>query len=345
MTMPVLDATQDIEKSSRGAGSNPATGAPSPFLPGTKIQYAWDSTSLGWFKTCPRLYQYHMIEGWRAKGGQVHLEFGQLYHSALELYDKLRVDHIHPSDGKLEKALDHEEALHQVVLWALLKTWTVAEGKPLDWGHNLKTRETLIRSIIWYLDEFKNHPAKTVILANGQPAVELSFRFELDWGPYGLTQRPYVLCGHIDRLVTFHDEFYVTDRKTTSSTPGAYYFDGYSPDNQMSLYTLAAKIIYKTPVKGVFIDAAQIAVGFTRFSSGFTHRTDSQLEEWLTDLRSWLQLAERYAGDNYWPMNDKSCHQYGGCTFRKICSKSPQVREKFLESDFDRRPWNPLEVR
>lgn len=337
---PVLDATQDIEKSSRGAGSNPATGAPSPFLPGTKIQYAWDSTALGWFKTCPRLYQYHMIEGWRAKGGQVHLEFGSLYHSALELYDRL-----------MATGENHEEALHQTVLKALDETWDRGLGQPKSWKHNIKTRETLVRSIIWYLDEFKDHPAKTVILANGQPAVELSFRFELDWGPsqdvMSLKEsfRPYVLCGHIDRLVTFHDEFYVTDRKTTSSTPGTYYFDGYSPDNQMSLYTLAAKIIYKTPVKGVFIDAAQIAVGFTRFSSGFTHRTDPQLEEWLIDLRHWLVQAESYAQQNYWPMNDKSCHQYGGCTFRKICSKSPQVREKFLKSDFDRRPWNPLEVR
>lgn len=357
MNLPALDATQDIEKSSRGEGSNPSTGANpsggpalqrspehggstpspgaiSPFLPGTKIQYAWDSTSLGWFKTCPRLYQYHMIEGWRGKGGSVHLEFGSLYHSALELYDRL-----------MATGENHEEALHQTVLKALDETWDRGLGQPKSWDHNLKTRETLVRSIIWYLDEFKDHPAKTVILANGQPAVELSFRFELDWGPKYYDLHPYILCGHIDRLVTFHDEFYVTDRKTTSSTPGAYYFDGYSPDNQMSLYTLAAKIIYKTPVKGVFIDAAQIAVGFTRFSSGFTHRTDSQLEEWLVDLRSWLKLAEGYATDNYWPMNDKSCHQYGGCTFRKICSKSPAVREKFLESDFDRRPWNPLEVR
>ena len=44
----------------------------SPFLPGTKIQYAWDSTSLGWLKTCPSLYFYHMIEGWRMKGGRYH---------------------------------------------------------------------------------------------------------------------------------------------------------------------------------------------------------------------------------------------------------------------------------
>ena len=39
----------------------------SPFLPATHIQYAWDSTSLGYLKTCPRLYQYIMIEGWQSQ--------------------------------------------------------------------------------------------------------------------------------------------------------------------------------------------------------------------------------------------------------------------------------------
>jgi hypothetical protein len=65
--------------------------SPPPFLPDTQIQYAWDSTSLGWLKTCPRLYQYSMLEGWRSRGESVHLKFGQLYHSGLELYDKARV--------------------------------------------------------------------------------------------------------------------------------------------------------------------------------------------------------------------------------------------------------------
>lgn len=48
----------------------------SPFLPGTKIQYAWDSTSIGYLKTCPRLYQYTIIEGWQSKGESLHLRFG-----------------------------------------------------------------------------------------------------------------------------------------------------------------------------------------------------------------------------------------------------------------------------
>lgn len=350
------------------------TSALSPFLPGTRIQFAWDSTSLGWLKTCPRLYFYSMIEGWRSRGQSVHLDFGSFYHSALELYDRKRAE-----------GVDHAEALYEAVKYCLEVTWVrtkcdacdgdgvsnsdrlmgctdclgtgeKSNSGPMDWGHNLKTRETLVRSVIWYLEEFgDNDAAKTVILANGKPAVELSFRLEMDWGPTSADNggydwlghtikdpQPYILSGHLDRLVEFSDGIYVMDRKTSSTTIGSYYFDGFNPSNQMTLYTFASKVIYQTPVRGVIIDAAQIAVGFTRFSRGFTFRTDSQIEEWLEDTKRWLELAEQYAVAGHWPMNDKSCNDYGGCTFRKICSKSPEVRQKFLESDFKKQVWNPL---
>ena len=301
----------------------------SPFLPGTKIQYAWDSTSLSWFKECPRKYQYFMIEGWRGLHENVHIRFGGLFHEALESYDRHRFE-----------GLDHDDALDLVVHDALLKTWD--NGAPWVSENPNKNRENLIRSIIWYCDHFLEDSAQTVRLANGKPAVELSFKMELDWGVRG---QPYLLCGHLDRVVNFIGGAYVMDRKTTSSTIGSNFFDQYDPDNQMSLYSLAAKVIYKTPVKGVIIDGVQIAVGFSRFSRGFTYRTEAQLEEWLNDTRSWLALAEQYATAGHWPMNDKSCHHYGGCPFRKVCSKSPEVRGTFLESDFHKVPWNPLTPR
>ena len=298
----------------------------SPFLPGTRTQFAWDSTSLGWLKECPRKYQYSMLEGWRSNTESVHLAFGLQYHSALELYDRWRAT-----------GVDHDQALVHAVDTAMINT----AGWQFD--HPYKTRENLIRSVIWYLEEFKEDPAQTVILANGKPAVELSFRMELDWGPTGhLGGQPYLLCGHIDRLVTFAEGTYVMDRKTTGSTPGSSYFDGFAPDNQMSLYSLASKIVYHTPVKGVIIDAAQIQVGATKFARGFTYRSDAQLAEWLDDTHYWFSQAVLYSETGYWPQNDKSCNNFGGCVFRRVCSKSPDVREKFLASDFHREEWNPL---
>jgi hypothetical protein len=301
------------------------------FLNGTKVQYAYDSTTLGWLKECPRKYYYHTVEGWRPKGETVNLKFGSLYHSGLELYDRRRA-----------AGVEHNEAVLDVIHFLLKETWE--NGKPWESEHHTKTRETLIRSVVWYLDQFgASDPAKTIVFSDGKPAVELSFQLNLDWGP--TTGQPYVLCGHLDRLVEYSSGTYGTDRKTTSSTITPNYFDQFDPDNQMSLYTLAAKVIYHTPVKGIIIDAAQVAVGFTRFARGFTYRTEAQIDEWLKDLHFWFDEQARFAEKGYWPMNDKSCHKYGGCPFRKVCSKSPEVREIFLNSDFVREPWNPLEPR
>lgn len=298
----------------------------SPFLPGTQMQYAWDSTSLGWLKECPRKYFYSMIEGWRTRSESVHLDFGIWYHRGLEIYDRLRAE-----------GLSHDDATEEMVGQALAWTWTDGPWKS---DHPAKNRETLIRSLIWYVDYFKDDPAKTIVLDNGKPAVELSFKLELEHGPY--LHQPYILCGHMDRIAEYLDGIYILDRKTSASTITSYYFDQFNPDNQMSLYTFAGKIIYKLPIKGVVIDAVQTAVGFSRFSRGFTHRTDNQLNEWLKDSVKWFRLAEHYAEEKYWPMNDKSCHKYGGCQFRKICSKSPEVRDVFLKTDFYKKEWNPL---
>lgn len=314
---------------------------PSPFISGTHIQHAWDSTSLGWLKECPRKYQYHMIEGWVGRGESVHLEFGILYHEALDLYEKRRYD----------PGASHDEALVLVVRHILTETWR--DGKPWRASKNLssddktslKCREHLVRTIVWYLDKFRDDPAKTMMSSDsGKPLIELHFHFEIDFG-YGIEpsySTPYSLCGYLDRVVSFQDQPFVMDRKTTTTTLGSYYFEQYEPDNQMSLYTVASQVAFHTPVKGVIVDAAQIAVGFSRFVRSFIFKTPDQIDEWMKDLKFWLRQAEIYAEAGYWPQNDKSCHKYGGCVFREICSKSPSVRDKFLESSFERREWNPL---
>ena len=75
-------------------------GSTSPFLPDTFIQFAWDSTCLGLFKSCPRLYQYTMIDGYVGKGESIHLRFGQEYHQALQDYDIARAEGIDIVTGK-----------------------------------------------------------------------------------------------------------------------------------------------------------------------------------------------------------------------------------------------------
>lgn len=317
----------------------------SPFLPDTVVQFAWDSTSLGWLKTCPRLYQYSMLEHRQAKNESPHLRFGIEYHQALQDYDISRT-----------LGIKHEDAVHDVIRALLTRT--------ADWktDHKTKNKECLIRTVVWYFEHFKDDQLETYVLDNNKAAVEVSFRFELDWGPALELQQslsdtardhdgerpfqPFLLCGHLDKIVRYNSELYVMDHKTTTTTPGDYFFDQFHPNNQMTLYTVAGQVVLKAPIRGVIIDAAQVAVGFSRFVRGFTYRTPDQLEDWLTDLRFWFKLAESYAEANYWPMNDTACDKFGGCKFRGICSAAPQVRENFLKSQFTiGEQWNPLKPR
>lgn len=315
----------------------------SPFLPGTNVQYAWDSTSLGYLKTCARLYYLVMIEGWTAQDESVHLRFGIEYHHSLQGYDLL-----------ITAGIKHDDVVFDVVRDLMIRTagW--------ESEHATKNRWNLLRSVIWHLERYKDDGMKPIIRENGKPAVELSFRFELDWGPVEGGYRtpkdgerfaytPYILCGHLDRAVEVAGETYVEDYKTSTYAPTSWYFKKFEPDNQMSLYSIAGKVILGTPVKGVIIDAAQVREDETNFGRGITMRTEEQQQEWLDDLHYWLALQEQYALHDRWPMNDTACDKFGGCRFREVCSKSPSVRERFLESTFIKQPpeerWNPLKAR
>lgn len=338
-----------------------------------KLQLAWDSTSASALKKCPRYYQLSILEGWRSKrggGSNIHFRFGILYHRALEVYDH-----------KVFDGMDHESAMlacledlaHGCMDGTECKAcggqgqsvaepagctgclgkgvtepytlWDPEEGMDEDKAaKNNKTIYTLFRSVVWYLERFKDDPIETVRLSNGKPAVELSFRFDAGFSSR-ITGEPYLLSGHLDRLGKFAGQVHVVDRKTSSSTLGSYYFDQFHPNTQMTQYTLAGKVVLESPVAGVIIDAVQIARGYSSYGRGVTKRTDAQLEEWLGDMRYWIGQNEIFVAQDYWPMNDTSCNDYGGCAFRKICSKDPRVRATYLASDFRIEKWDPLKVR
>lgn len=315
------------------------------------IQFGWDSTSIKLAEECLYKYKLKMIDGWQPETLSVHLRFGQHYATALEHYHK-----------HIALGIDHDEAVYLVVKEALEDTWdrvyeevsenegieglastksslTEISSGPWESDHNVKTRANLIRTIIWYLEQFgKDDAVSTLILSDGVPAVEHSFALPVDNG--------IVFAGHLDRLGVYAGDPYVQDQKTTGATITQRYFEGFNPDTQMSMYTFAGKVAYGIPVKGVIIDAAQIAVGFSRFERGFTFRVEAQLNEWYDHTMYHIEVARKATRENFFPMNRSSCGNYGGCEFRDICSRAPSVREQFLKAKYIRGPrWDPLTPR
>lgn len=390
------------------------TDAPSPFsshIP--KLQVAWDATSLRSLMTCPRQYQYQILEGWRPQGAKVDLEFGGFFASACEIYKKGRIN------GKTK-----EQATLAALRYTIEATWVLRDetnpahgGKIMGpwggryeelwhctgaepyrnakgnkakcpWSHKgvwlpspapdicgecgseietqrqwisdnkTKDRYTLVRLVAWYCDEqpeTKSDGPWPYQFPNGQPAVELSFQMPLPWKApaYGMRAggmvikpdlgEPYILCGHIDSIMTFGNENFPADNKTTKNALGQSYFAGFSPNIQMDVYDLAGSMLYPSlGLRGVMIEAAQVQQEGARFGVGVSYRTDKLREELLTDLRYWLTQAEKFASDDYWPMNRASCYL---CPFKGVCNKDPDMRQGYLEGNFVRDPWNPLKPR
>lgn len=207
-----------------------------------------------------------------------------------------------------------------------------------------KDRIGLIRMLVWWCEEQPDDFGEGLDpfgFSDGTPAVELSFKIPL---PYKTPDGgPYILCGHLDGIFQLGDELFVGDHKTSSKTLGKGYYAGFSPSIQMDTYDLAAYLLYQDlDIKGIVIDAVQLLVGGARFGRGVLYRNQAQREEYLKELEYWLRLAEKYAGDNFWPMNRANCWI---CGFKNICSKDPDKRQQFLEADYQKKPWNPLEER
>ncbi len=297
------------------------------------VQVLWDSTSIQLAQACPRKYYYTMIEQVAPRIPSVHLRFGALYATALEHYYKHRY-----VDG-----ISHEEALLLVVREAMIETWSLETNSPEIFPHNAKTRPNLIRTIIWYLDQF--HDEETLAIhrhLNGDPAVEVSFKLPIE--------ADFALAGHLDRVVNYSSALYVMDQKTTGTAISAYYFKDFKPSTQMGIYTYAGQVIFQTPVKGVIIDAAQVAVSFTRFGRGFVTWSAEELDEFLDSITHTVRMTQHFSSlpapqgatlERNFPMNPTACGNYGGCAFREVCSSPARVRKGHLDAAFTQKVWDP----
>ncbi len=298
------------------------------FFPGTTLQRHYDNTSLSIFKECPRKYYYAIIEGWRSPGKVATLEWGKAWHEVTALYD-LRMAEGLGVEGSLLESMRLAFELSQ-------------EGFGDD---SYRTRNTLLRSLVWYSEQFANDPIQTTIFDNGTVGLELSFRFDLGFAPRMADAPNYAYCGHIDKLADYGNSLYVVERKHTTQSLGDHLFARYMFSSQVSGYVAAAKIVFDREIGGVIIEATQVQVNATNFARRAVHRVHDHLEEWLADTRFWIGQIEHCFHTASWPHNTESCSKYAGCQFRKVCAKGPATRALELETYFVKDRWDPTKER
>lgn len=293
------------------------------------IQFAWDNTSIGWFKTCPRKYFFHMICGWTYKVMPPPLAFGIFIHRLFQTWHQLIA-----SDMEKDIAL-----IRCVKLAGLL-------GEKLPQGDTARRKEQLIRAFVWYVEQFWDDPAKTVILSNGKPAVEYSFTLPL----FEHNGEQIFLCGHIDRYAEWQGKVLAADYKSTKYGLDRKFFEKFKPNGQFATYTSVSHIIaaetHDMPsTDGLLLDAIQLGVNFNRYQRQVIPFCLEEVDEHIKGTMFWITQARECSEAGYFPANEESCGNYGGCEFRSICAKPPARREDYLRGHFVKKIWDPLRSR
>lgn len=329
--------------------------APSPFIAGSNIQFAWDSTSLTVAMACPKRYKLEIIEGWEPKNPNVAiaLAFGILLHAGIETYHRLRsagVDFDSAVVGSLRHVMEKEDFREPgVAIFSKLPTHedieVIKEADDADEesdgidlrNSKIRTRYHLFRALVWYFDNYRQDHLQVITLSDGMAAVEHSFRVPI--GETLADGTPLLLSGHFDKVVDFNGSLYVSDVKSTKSITHQWRRE-FDLSHQMTGYTLGGKIGLHQPVQGVFIDAVCLQVGGVKFNRFPTHRSESQLKEFIRTLKYIADQAEMWYEQDYYPMNTSACMF---CKYKEVCSQPPEFRQMHLNTYFRRSvAWNPL---
>jgi hypothetical protein len=287
----------------------------------------------------PLAYYFVHVQGYGSGIPSAALVWGSLWHEVTAEY-------------KLQYAResDVDKALLATIRFALAEAtkaridW-ISANSTRDGDENKRTTYTLVRSLIWWVENYRNDRFRPVQF-DGKLAVELNFALPLPLkAPTG---ENYVLCGYLDEVVQDEDGYQlVLERKTTTKTISSYYFYTYDPSVQVYTYDLVGSILLpKNPIQGVVIEATQTAVGFSRFERHDVIRTREQREHWLKVLQYWIKRAERDAIDNNWEVALNTEATTYESKFRDIERRAPTMWPVILGSDLIKRPlWNPLESR
>ena len=270
-------------------------------------QTTWSASYYTTLQKCKRYHYYTALKGWRAKQKSVDLIFGGVFSAAVEMYYKL-----------FTAGTPAEDCLAEVVHAVLIES----KKHKVFATEELKTRRALVRAVIDYFD--------TYIELDG-PHVKYSeqvFRIPVADDIW--------FTGKLDLVKAREDEYEILDQKTTKSTLSPMYFQNYTPNNQMSMYLYAGRMVFPLPVRVIILDAVQIMKTGTKLLRGVVSRTKSQLNEWAAgavhEIRSSWELDPD--DEAAWPQNPNACGYFRGCEFRHVCSADPKIREAYLRKDF-----------
>ena len=293
-----------------------------------------DNFALTMFQACPAKFDLRILQGWTSRRRSGALGFGGALHEGLATWYRT---------GDPSKAIK-----------AVGDAWPL--NLPID---DWRTKEKCLQTMLEYI---KRYPREEFVVVGGteNPMVEVTFTVDTGmflsciecqapWGGEefgGLCQRcgkplePIEYGGIFDGIVQFGSSIYVLEHKTTSML-GQYYFDQFKPNNQVTGYVWGARKLSGQNVTGAIINAIGIyKSSTTKFERQITSRDDTNIAEWLENVRNVCEQIRECQVRQHWPMATGSCTMYGKCEYHNVhVLNTNKERQKLLEQDYVKDEW------
>ena len=295
------------------------------------LRLVWDATTLAAFMLDPLTYYWKYVQGYRSREPSVDLLWGTAWDRSMAYYHNLR--------GRYDRKRALEESIAFTIEHAR-KVDLDAVAAESKYKARKKNLATLIRSLVWYDDEHGDYDIY-------EPHFAQPTQVRLPLPMTTLDGEQYWMVANYDQIVQdrIDGQLWVGERKSTTDTIGAKYWEQFDPCVQTSVYDWACSQSTAEPIVGVLMEAVQTAVGFSRFAHHEIRRTPQQRALWEKTMCYWIRQAEYITRDDCWEVAANVAGQRWESATRRIQRRSPAVWEGLLKSEMIKRePWNPLEV-
>lgn len=286
-----------------------------------------DSSLISAFRSCHQKALREYFQHWKPKTPNVHLHAGKAYAEGLE---------------KARKAfyLEGRPAPESVAigLRALMAAYGTFEC-PAD---SAKSLERMCGAFEYYFTQYplETDKAIPVRLPNGERGIEFSFAEPIDEA-HPETGDPLLYVGRMDAVVEYAGGLYGLDDKTTSQL-GASWPKQWDLRSQFSGYCWGAARA-DMPLSGFLVRGVSILKTKYDTMQPITYRPVWMIEAWYEQLIRTVRDIKRCWEEGYWDYDfDHACGEFGGCIFRTICMTEPSNRIAWLETNFERRRWDPV---
>lgn len=303
-----------------------------------------DATSLRTSNCMLDMYRT-VVEGYRSPVVSADIIYGVAVHKFIDTMFKTK--------GDLRKARDAAYLAFRIKKFDKAKKPHMSDER-----HMLTTCLEYWENVV-----SKESTFDTVLLPNGEPATEVTFKFLYYEDAYLKVN----LAGTIDKLGKFKNGCYaIGDYKTTSSWDDRSYFSSYELSIQLRFYVLALRWmasyepesvlgkIGATKV-GAFIDAlfikSSVAENLYKRSEVFQF-DGSHLDEIKQLLDRKIQALSQEVmaiskGESQRPLKEGILHgtcekKFGKCQFWNCCRSNDTIADILLKRDFIQKHYDPL---